>query len=208
MSTESLPMKPTHARTTGLCAADLLARVARGPRRDPFHSVGARTRDHRRDHGCWAYTYGDGPLLVAIAEVAKPRHVLELGTALGYSALCLASAGATVDTIERDDVHVALARLEIRREGFEQRVHVHRGDFLAVMGTLGPSFDLAFFDGFAATTEIYDAVAPRLAPGAVLVSANLDQRTGESYLARIFDDRAWDSCFVDARRETAVSVRR
>jgi len=84
---------------------------------------------HRKVHGCEAYTFEDGPALTALSGWKQPHRVLELGTALGYSACCLAqgSASARVDTIEGDATHVTLAREQIARHALTHRITVHHG---------------------------------------------------------------------------------
>ncbi len=88
-------------------------------RADPFAKIRTATNAHRARHGCGAYPYDNGPLLAALAAAANARRILELGTALGYTALSFASGApdATVDTIERDPEHVQLARDNIAAAG-------------------------------------------------------------------------------------------
>ena len=59
--------------------------------RDPFQSLQDVTRIHRSEHGCGAYTFEDGTGLIDLSARIKPKRILELGTALGYTACCLAS---------------------------------------------------------------------------------------------------------------------
>jgi predicted O-methyltransferase YrrM len=77
----------------------------------PFELIQSMTRQHRADHGCGAYTFEDGPGLTTLAATHHAGRVLELGTALGYTACCFAAAtpNTHVDTIERDSEHVRLA---------------------------------------------------------------------------------------------------
>lgn len=147
---------------------------------DPFADLHALTRAHRAEHGCGAYTFGDGPGLVALARQLKPGRVLELGCALGYTACCLSEAGpdCRVDTIEGDAEHVALARAQVAARGLEGRITVHHGWFEAVLPKLPGPYDLAFFDGFAPSSEVVSALAARLRPGGVLVCANLGMAAG------------------------------
>ena len=53
---------------------------------DPFREIQAATDAHRSSHGCWAYPYDEGSRLGTIAAAIDARRVLELGTALGYTA--------------------------------------------------------------------------------------------------------------------------
>src|ERR1700732_4833328 len=98
---------------------------------DPFAKVKAATDAHRARHGCGAYPYGNGPLLSTLAAAANARRILELGTALGYTALSFAHGApdATVDTIERDPEHVQLARDNIAAAAMDHRITVHDGEF-------------------------------------------------------------------------------
>src|SRR6185312_2339497 len=94
---------------------------------DPFAPIRQATIAHRERHGCGTYPYGNGPLLGAIAASANARRILELGTALGYTALSFAMGApdATVDTIERDPQHVELARQHIAAAALDHRIAVH-----------------------------------------------------------------------------------
>src|ERR1700733_15184900 len=116
---------------------------------DPYAKIRTATDAHRAEHGCSAYPYDNGPLLAALAAAANARRILELGTALGYTALSFASGApdSTVDTIERDPEHVQLARDNITAARLDHRITIHEGDFATVLPTLDPGYDVAFFDG-------------------------------------------------------------
>src|SRR5580658_6075945 len=143
---------------------------------DPFAKVKAATDAHRAKHGCGAYPYDNGPLLAALAAAANARRILELGTALGYTALSFASGapGATVDTVERDPDHVRLARDNIAAAGMDHRITVHEGDFATVLPTLDPGYDVAFFDGQAPSPGVHKALRGLLRTGGTLITANLN----------------------------------
>ena len=159
----------------------------------PYQMLQAATRAHRREHGCGAYTFEDGAGLAAISRAFQPSRILELGTALGYTACCLASGSpdARVDTIEGDRVHVDIARRNIAQMNLSDRISVHLGDFSAILPTLSGTYDLAFFDGFAPTLELLRALTDLLSKGGVLVCANLD-------LAAPRESRLMKSQFADA----------
>ena len=118
---------------------------------DPFGDVLAETDQHRRQHGCWAYPFRDGPALGVLAGAMGATRILELGTALGYTACWFAHASPTarVDTIERDPDHVRLARRNIDAFGLTDRVNIIHSDFTDALRQLAPGYDLVFFDGYA-----------------------------------------------------------
>lgn len=159
---------------------------------DRYASVQKATRAHRASHGCWAYTFEDGPSLQRLAARWNVQRVLELGTALGYSACCLAGSGpeVRVDTIERDAMHVALAREQIASVGLAEQITVHHGSFEWVMKNLTPCYDLAFFDGFTPAPHLIHALHQLLVHGGILVCANVDLAVSDeaSALREVLDD--------------------
>jgi predicted O-methyltransferase YrrM len=178
--------------------------------RDPFAKIRAATNAHRRQHGCGAYPYDNGALLGALAASAGARRILELGTALGYTALWLArGAGeAVVDTVERDPEHVRLARKHVETLGFAGRIVVHEGEFGAVLRTLDPGYDVAFFDGFTPTPPLLSALRRLLRSRGVLISANLTHGgEADRYRDRLFDANEWLTALVDDDHETAISIK-
>ena len=177
---------------------------------DPFAKVCNATNAHRARHGCGAYPYDNGPLLAALAAAANARRILELGTALGYTALSFASGApnATVDTIERDPEHVQLARDNIAAARMDHRITVHEGDFATVLPTLDPGYDVAFFDGQAPSPALHKALRGLLRTGGTLITANLNHRgTADTVRKALFDGKTWRSALIDEEGETAISVK-
>lgn len=185
-------------------ALDRIDAAIRGrDRSDPFAWIKGVTDEHRRSHGCWAYPYQGGSVLGAIIDTLTPSTVLELGTALGYTACWWARDGARVDTIERDRVHVRLARTHVTRAQPAGDVTVHEGDFAAVLPTLTATYDLGFFDGYEPPPDLLADLAPRLAPDACLVTTNLDLGGGR-YRSVLSSTPGWKTHFV---QDLAVSIR-
>lgn len=149
---------------------------------DPFADIRSATRQHLAHHGCGAYTFEDGPALRALASQRLPQRILELGTALGYTACCMAGGSilSHVDTVEADAQHIALARANIIRHGLALRITVHDGQFDDVMSTLMPGYDMVFFDGFAPTHKTIARLRELLVCGGVLVCANLQLAHGDA----------------------------
>ena len=181
-----------------------------GPAADPFAKIRNATNAHRAKHGCGAYPYSNGPLLATLAGVANARRILELGTALGYTALSFASGApdATVDTIEGDPDHVQLARDNIAAAAMDHRITVHEGDFVSVLPTLDPGYDVAFFDGGTPATSLHKTLRGLLRTGGTLITANLNHGgTADAVRKALFDGKGWRSALVDDDGETAISVK-
>ena len=177
---------------------------------DPFAAILAQTDAHRRVHGCWAYPFGDGPALGVLAAAVAAKRILELGTALGYTACWFAhgSAQAHVDTIERDAEHVGLARANIADAGFSDRIKVYHGDFDAVLPTLEPHYDIAFFDGYSPTLGDLARLRSLLRCGGLLICANLDLGGGgDAVRESLGDSSRWLTSFMAEAGRTAVSVK-
>jgi predicted O-methyltransferase YrrM len=178
---------------------------------DPFAKIRTATNAHREHHdGCGAYPYGNGPLLAAIAGAANARRILELGTALGYTALSFAfgAPDATIDTVERDPEHVQLARDNIAAAGMDHRITVHDGEFATVLPTLDPGYDVAFFDGNTPAPALHKALRGLLRTGGTLITANLNHGgTAEAVRKALFDAKTWRSALIAEDGETAISVK-
>jgi predicted O-methyltransferase YrrM len=177
---------------------------------DPFAEIRAATNAHRVEHGCGAYPYDNGAILGVLAAAAQARRILELGTALGYTALCFAHGvpEAVIDTIEQDPEHVRLARDNVEAFGMTGHINVHQGDFAAMMPTLDPGYDVAFFDGYTPSPPMLATLRDLLRARGILISANLTHGgPANAYRSALTDGRAWLTAFLDEDRETAVSIK-
>jgi predicted O-methyltransferase YrrM len=180
------------------------------PLADPFGEVRKATVDHRAEHGCGTYPYRHGPLLGVLAAAVQARRILELGTALGYTALSFAhgAPNSMVDTVERDPQHVQLAREKIAAAGFDHRITVHEGDFASLLPTLDAGYDVAFFDGHTPAPALHTALRDLLRTGGLLITANLNHGgTADAVAKALFDGKSWRSALIDDDGETAISVK-
>jgi len=177
---------------------------------DPFAAIRAGTDAHRARHRCGAHPFSDGRTLGVLAAAVDAKRILELGTALGYTALWLAhgASAAQVDTIERDPEHVRLARENFTAAGYGARITAHEGEFDAVLARLAPRYDMAFFDGFGPALRQLERMRALLRPRGVLISSNLDFG-GETadYRSRLADDTQWLTVFALENGRTAISVK-
>lgn len=117
-----------------------------------------------------------GRFLGILARSINARRILEIGTALGYGALCLArgAAEARVTTIELDPRRIEQARGYLERGGVAERVEIVEGAALDVLQRLDGPFDLAFVDAVKTEYRRYlDLLLPRLRVGGLIVVDNL-----------------------------------
>jgi caffeoyl-CoA O-methyltransferase len=117
-----------------------------------------------------------GRLLTLLARARNARRILEVGTAIGYGAICLARGApdAQVVTIESDPSTAATARAFLTRAGLQSRVEVREGAALDLLHQLDGPFDLVYLDAAKREYRRYlDAALPRMAIGALLVADNL-----------------------------------
>ena len=79
----------------------------------------------------------------------KPEKILEIGTAVGYSAICFSEflqEGGKIDTIERDEERIKEAKENIKKVGVEDRIKIYEGDAVEILPTLNDNYDIVFID--------------------------------------------------------------
>ena len=91
-----------------------------------------------------------GKLLTLLTRMLRPKHVLEIGTFTGYSALSIAAGledDGHLDTIEVDDELESLAQSFFDRSEHGAKISLHIGSALDIAPRLETKFDLVFMDG-------------------------------------------------------------
>ncbi|WP_139904434.1 O-methyltransferase [Clostridium thermarum] len=87
--------------------------------------------------------------LQLMINIIKPKRILELGTAIGYSSILMYNSNGSVehvDTVERDENMIALAGANIEKAGLKGKINVICGDCLEVLEKLVDKYDLIFID--------------------------------------------------------------
>lgn len=138
-----------------------------------------------------------------LLAVKKPRRILEVGCAVGFSAILMAQwnpADCTVTTIENWEPRIPVARENFRRAGREEQITLLAGDAGEILPRLlseGKQYDWIFMD---AAKGQYPALLPTavelLAEDGVLVSDNV-----------LFDGEIIESRFVVTRRNRTIHKR-
>jgi predicted O-methyltransferase YrrM len=118
-----------------------------------------------------------GKMLMLLAQMAGARRILEIGTLGGYSTIWLARAlpeGGRLVTLEYAPKHAEVARKNIARAGFADRVEVKVGAALDTLPTLEGPFDFVFIDADKQGYPDYFRWSLKLSrPGTVIVADNV-----------------------------------
>ncbi len=116
-------------------------------------------------------------LLVVLGRLVKPVRILEIGTAIGYSAILLAgtlAGGGRIDTIERQEDMILKARENIKRAGLENTIGIIAGDAEEVLRCLDKQYDMVFLDAAKGQyPEFLPDCLRMLKKGGLLVSDNV-----------------------------------
>ena len=79
----------------------------------------------------------------------RPSRILEIGTAVGYSAICFSEylqKDGYIDTIEREEERVFQAKENIKKTGVEDKINILFGDAVEILPTLNKKYDVVFID--------------------------------------------------------------
>ena len=118
-----------------------------------------------------------GRILSMFSRMIRPKVVLEIGTYLGYSALCFAEGledGGKVITLDIQEDTNRVARSFVERTEFKDRVDFRLGFATDIIPTLDETFDLVFIDADKPNySTYYDLVFGKLRPGGFIIADNV-----------------------------------
>lgn len=139
-------------------------------------------------------------LLKFILAYAKPKKILEVGTAIGFSALLMseyAPKGCHITTIEKYEKRIPVARENFRRAGKEADITLIEGDATEVLKSLEGTYDIIFMDAAKGQYINFLPDIMRLLPrGGLLISDNVLQ-----------DGDIIESRFAVTRRNRTIHAR-
>ena len=118
-----------------------------------------------------------GRLLHVLVLAMAPKRVLEIGTAIGFSTLWMASAlplGSRIDTIDPDKGRTDRARRYWIKAGVSDRIRVINEPALRVLPRLEPGIEFAFIDALKPEYAGYlEGLLPKMAPGGMITVDNV-----------------------------------
>ena len=117
--------------------------------------------------------------LKVLLKIQKPMSILEVGTAVGFSALLMSEympEGGHITTIENYDKRIPIARNNFKRAGKEDMITLIEGDANIVMKDLEGEFDMIFMDAAKGQyINYFPHVMRLLKDGGLLISDNVLQ---------------------------------
>ncbi|WP_078552697.1 O-methyltransferase [Bacillus alkalicellulosilyticus] len=117
-------------------------------------------------------------MILQLLKLAKPKRILEIGTAIGYSAIRMAEAlpDCEIVTIERDEVRYQKALTFIAKAQMENRITVILGDALEIEGKLEKQapFDVLFIDAAKGQYQrFFEKYSSYVKNGGTIISDNV-----------------------------------
>lgn len=118
-----------------------------------------------------------GRVLSMFSKMVRPRRVLEIGTYLGYSALCFAEGlaeGGKVITLDVQEDTNKMARDFATRAKYADRIDFRLGDAVEIIPQLDETFDLVFIDADKPNyTNYYNLIFDKVRPGGFIIADNV-----------------------------------
>ncbi len=142
---------------------------------DILNDIELKTRLHPESHMLSGTS--QGKFLEMLSKLLKPSYILEIGTFLGYSALCLAKGlkpGGELHTLEIDEKSAAVARENFKKSKTENKIILHTGNALELLNKIDKPWDLVFIDADkTGYINYYNALLPKLKSGCLIMADNV-----------------------------------
>lgn len=118
-------------------------------------------------------------LLKVMLRLKQPKHILEVGTAVGYSALLMSenvSEDCHITTLEKYEKRIPIAKENFRKAGKTEQITLIEGDATDILKGLEGPYDFIFMDAAKGQYMAFFEDAMRLlSPGGILISDNVLQ---------------------------------
>ena len=168
-------------------------------------------------------------VIAKILTEVKPKNILEIGAAVGYSAMCFSEYlqdGGKIDTIERDEERILQAKENFIKVGVEDKIKLYEGDAVEILPTLNGKYDVVFIDAAKGKYPFFLEQALRmLNDKGVIIADNVlykgyvmsdynkhKQRTAvrnlREYIARVNEDANLDTEILEVGDGLAISYKK
>ncbi|MBR2240525.1 MAG: O-methyltransferase [Clostridia bacterium] len=168
-------------------------------------------------------------VIAKILTEIKPKNILEIGAAVGYSAMCFSEYlqdSGKIDTIERDEERIAQAKENFVKVGVEDKIKLYEGDAVEILPTLNGNYDVVFIDAAKGKYPFFLEQALRmLNDKGVIIADNVlykgyvmsdynkhKQRTAvrnlREYIARVNEDANLDTEILEVGDGLAISYKK
>ncbi|MBO4667611.1 MAG: O-methyltransferase, partial [Bacilli bacterium] len=114
--------------------------------------------------------------LIMLVRLIKPKKILEIGTAVGFSSIMMAkNSSAYIDTIERNQEMYDKAISNIHKLNLDERIHVHFKDALEFdINNLDKDYDIIFIDAAKAQNQkFFLKYSPLLSDNGIIITDNI-----------------------------------
>lgn len=136
-------------------------------------------------------------LLETLIKYQKPSKILEIGTAIAYSALVMEKAFSGIEkivTLEKNEEMAKIAKNNIQKYQSTAKIQILVGDALEVLKKIDEKFDFIFIDAQKSAYQKYFEEAMRLSePGSIIVCDNV-----------LFKGMVADDALMDKKHKTIV----
>lgn len=168
-------------------------------------------------------------VIANILTKIKPKNILEIGAAVGYSAMCFSEylqEDGKIDTIERDEERIAQAKENFKNVGVEDKIKLYEGDAVEILPTLNGNYDVVFIDAAKGKYPFFlDQALRMLSDKGVIIADNVlykgyvmsdynkhKQRTAvrnlREYIARVNEDANLDTEILEVGDGLAISYKK
>ena len=132
--------------------------------------------EHYEDKSMLSGFY-QGRVLSMFSSMIRPKVVLEIGTYLGYSALCFAEGlaeGGKVITLDVNEETNNVAQSFVERSQYADFIEFHLGNAVEIIPNLTETFDLVFIDADKPNySNYYDLIFDKVRPGGFIIADNV-----------------------------------
>jgi len=146
------------------------------PQEDPLlNDLEFRSKPHPHAHMLSGNLQGS--FLEMISRLLSPAYILEIGTFLGYSALCLVKGlkpGGELHTLENDEQSAGIALENFKKSKTGNKIILHVGNALELINQIDRPWDLVFLDADkTGYWDYYELLVPKLKSGSLILADNV-----------------------------------